>query len=355
MTPHDIKFPAFLKSPLLAVLFLLLVASLRFNRNDWVISRSLGDAAFFIANVEKARGIESTTYPYKRPFNERILGTTLASFIPSSPLTAINLTNLAFLLAAIYFLFKVLRESGISENLSWLGIYLFIFSFPTFYYSTIGYIDPTVLACIFAGFWAALTGKPYFFLAAIFVGSFAKENIIILVPLALAIAFTTRQKKWVLYASLGLLLIISVNLITRNVLSETASIDWKPFWEPSSFRSLVNLQRPNFYISTVLSWGIPLFVCCYYFLTHTRQIFSSFKDDLPIFAGIATIAGATFYMITSAFPDGRNVWVSSCFPILLMLRWWQRYGAPFGLHFLSGTSFPKGESASVTKADSSIK
>jgi hypothetical protein len=324
---NDIRFPRLLKNPLAVLLLLVLVASLRFNRNSLILSRPLNDAMYYIANVEKLRGIDPTTFPYKGPFNERILGTTLAAALPFSPLTAINITNLLFLVAGCYFLFRLLKTAGIAENLSWLGVYLFIFSFPTFYYSTIGYIDPSVLACIFCGVWAIYANKPLPYLVAVVAGTMAKENIVILIPVALAYSWSRKQSQWAYLALAASLIVVGINTLMRSRLAEVN--DYVVFWEPELFRITHNLTRPNFYISSLLSWGAPLVLCGYYLVKYPKQILENLKEDLPVWAGIATIGAATFYMIIAAFPDGRNVWVSYCFPILMAMKWWQRFGSPF--------------------------
>ncbi len=320
-------FLRFFGNPAVALLCLLLVASLRFNRNDFIVSRPLDDAAFYIANVEKIRGIEPATYPYKGPFNERVLGTTIAAFLPFPPLTAINITNLLFLAAAAYFLFRLLRDTGIPEGLSWLGLYLFIFSFPTFYYSTIGYTDPTVLTCIFCSLWALYTGRHVLFLIAVVLGALSKENIVIMIPVAFMYAILTKDTKTAMIAGLALLLVLATGAIIRNI---TSGLSSSPiWWKPDLSRGRFNMSRPNFYISTIFSWGIPLLICVCYLLRYPVAIVRNFKTDLPLYTGIACILGTTVYMITAAFPDGRNVWVAYCFPVFLAMRWWHRFGNPF--------------------------
>lgn len=335
LTPGLISYMAgnsFLKlfaNPAVALLCLLLVTSVRFNRNNFLISRPLDDAAFYIANVEKIRGINPTTYPYKGPFNERVLGTTIAAFLPFSPLTAINITNLIFLVAGAWFLFRLLRDTGIPENLSWLGLYLFIFSFPTFYYSTIGYIDPTVLGCIFCGTWALFTGRFAWYILAVTAGALSKENIVLLIPAALVYAYSNKEIKWASTAALAIAIVLLINTLLRNYHKDIN--DYILFWEPGWSRVQHNLSRPNFYISTVLSWGLPFLICLFYVFKYPAALARSFREDFPVLTGIVCIAGATFYMIIAAFPDGRNVWVASCFPIFLAMRWWHRFGAPFSL------------------------
>ncbi len=317
----------FFGNPVTALLCLLLVASLRFDRNDLIISRPLNDAAFYIANVEKIRGVEPTTYPYKGPFNERILGTTIAAFLPFSPLTAINITNLLFLAAAAYFLFRLLRDTGIPESLSWLGLYLFIFSFPTFYYSTIGYIDPTVLTCIFCGAWSIFTGRFIWYFIAVAAGALAKENIVVLIPVALAYAYSSKEIKWGIAALIALTIVLLINSLLRNFHQDIN--DYIVFWEPGWFRIRDNFSRPNFYISTVLSWGLPLLICFLYVFRYPVDIVRNLRNDLPVLTGIVFITATTSYMIIAAFPDGRNIWVAYCFPVFLAMRWWHRFGNPF--------------------------
>lgn len=320
-------FLRFFGNPAVALLCLLLVASLRFNRNDFIVSRPLDDAAFYIANVEKIRGIEPTTYSYKGPFNERVLGTTIAAFLPFSPLTAINVTNLFFLAAAAYFLFRLLRDTGIPEGLSWIGLYMFIFSFPTFYYSTIGYIDPTVLTCIFCGTWAIFTGRFTGYFIAVAAGALAKENIAVLIPVALVYAFSNKEIKWGIGAVVAMAIILLINTFLRNLHKDVN--DYIVFWQPGWFRVWDNFSRPNFYISTVLSWGLPFGVCMMYVFRYPAAVVRNLRNDLPVLTGIVFITATTSYMIIAAFPDGRNVWVAYCFPVFLAMRWWHRFGNPF--------------------------
>jgi hypothetical protein len=317
------NIPLFFRSPLIAAICLILVASIRFNRNDLIIHRPLNDAAFYISNVEKMRGLENTTYEYKGPFNERILNTTLAAFLPFAPLTAINIINLLFLFLGLYYLYKLLSICGLSNNTIWLGVYIFIFSFPTFYYSTIGYIDPSVLGSIFCGAYALYANRYGLFIIAIIAGALSKENIVILIPVSLAFAYSRQNLRWLLIGLISLGLIIFINFLLRLQFAHINN--YLIFWEPKFYRIVHNLTRPNFAISTILSWGVPLFIGLYYFKKYFREIGKNWKEELPLWTAIASIIGTTVYMIIAAFPDGRNVWVAYCFPILLSLKWLDRF------------------------------
>lgn len=319
--------PLFFRSPFIAALCLILVASVRFNRNDLIIKRPLNDAAFYISNVEKIRGIEPTTYDYKGPFNERILVTTLAAFLPFSPLTSINLINLLFLSAGLFYLYKLLKVSGLSDDFVWLGVYIFIFSFPTFYYSTIGYIDPSVLAAIFCGTYALYSNRYGLFIAAIIAGAFSKENIVILIPVALAYAYSRNNRQWVMTGLASLIIILIINFTMKKYLFQDDPTIEAIYWKPNLSRFIWNIQRPHFLISTFLSSGIPILSGIYFFFRYNKQISINWKEELPLWAGLLSIAGITLYMISAAFPDGRNVWVAYCFPVLLSLKWWERLGS----------------------------
>lgn len=320
----NISIPLFFKNPYIAALCLIIIASIRFNRNDLVIHRPLNDAAFYISNVEKMRGIEQTTYDYKGPFNEWVLVTTLAAFLPFSPLTSINLINLLFLLIGLYFLYKLLKISNLSEQLVWLGVYIFIFSFPTFYYSTIGYIDPSVLAAIFCGTYALYANRYGLFIVAIIIGAFSKENIVILLPVALAYAYSRKNRSWVLNLLIAVIVFITINYFLKVYISRNFSSSSIIYWKPDIQRLFWNIKRPNFILSTLLSLGIPLFLMIYFFIKNSRQVISNWKDDLPLWVGLFFILFTKIYMLSAAFPDGRNIWVAYCFPILLTMKWYQR-------------------------------
>ena len=132
---------------------LIAVAALRFDQRDvGVISEltgtgvngNLGDAAAYIQYVEALRGdVESLP---SAPFRYRPLTPLLAAPLPLGAMTAINVVNVIALAFAALGIWLTLHRLGCSDRHSSLGAGLFIVSFPTFYYGTIGYVDPLAIA-----------------------------------------------------------------------------------------------------------------------------------------------------------------------------------------------------------------
>lgn len=318
---------SFLRNPTVLVICFLLIVAVRFNRNSLVVNRPLNDAQFYIANVQLLRS-EPLTYAFKGPFNERILVTTLAAVTPFEPLTAINVVNILCLLAAMYFLYLFLKILKLSESIIWLGMYLFVFSFPTFYYSTIGYTDPGVLFAIFLGAYSIYDNKYFLFLLAMLLGTLAKEGAILLVPIALSYGFSRSDKKWYAFGFAGLLLFLGLSAFVKSKIGNETNETF--YWVASWDRAIFNLRRFNFYFSSLMSLGIPMLICLFYLFLKPSSIMKSWKEDLPLITGVLVAFLPWLYMVPSAFPDGRAFWIASCFPIGLAMVWWQRFGAPFG-------------------------
>jgi len=303
----------------------LLVVSVRFNRNNLLVKRSLADVAFYIGNVEFFRG-EPAGVSLQAPFNERLLVTAVASLLPLEPMTAINVVNVAFLLTAVWFLYKLLNHFNLDSRFVWLGLYMFVLSFPTFYYSTIGYVDSGVLLMIFAGAYAVYKENHLLFLVAVILGTTAKEGVVVLIPVAVAYAFTRHNARWYFTAAAGLVLyLVTWGLIKKympNGHGDTPVL----YWHPNSWRIGDNLGRVQTYVSSILSFGTPGVLCCYFLLKSAGAIRGAWKDDLPLWAGMAGGYSLWLYTLFSAHTDGRFFWVTYCFPIVLSMLWLSRSG-----------------------------
>lgn len=316
------------QNPTTFFLVFLVIVSVRFNRNSWLVKRDLHDAAYYISNVEYFRG-DPISYALWAPFNERLLVSLVASPLPFSPMTSINIVNVVFLLIAIFFLYKTLLLYELNKNLVWLGLYLFAVSFPTFYYSTIGYIDSGVLVMIFIGNYAILRNNPGLFLLSILLGTLAKEGIVLLVPVALAYGFSTNSKKWYYYAVIALVLYLLVWGAVKHYMPNTHGTTPLLFWKPITWRIIDNITRPNFYLSSLFSFGIPWTLITYFLWKEKASILTDFKTDLPLLTGAFFGYLLWVYSIFSAHADGRFFWIAYCYPILLGMVWINRYGLPF--------------------------
>ena len=316
------------QNPVVLIICFLLVISVRFNRNDLLVKRSLGDAQFYIENVRFFRG-ESITYGLQAPFNERLLVTFIAAPLPFTPMTSINIVNVLFLALALFYLNKTLDLMVTDKRLKWGGLYMFVFSFPTFYYATIGYIDSGVLAMIFVATYAIYTNKYGLFLSAVVLGTLAKEGIVIVLPVALAYGFSSGNRRWLAFGFIGLILYLVVWGAVKKYIPYTEPGKPLLFWNPVFWRLNDNLTRYNTYVSSPLSFGIPGALCLYFIFKQKKNLIKYWKEDLPLWVGAAGGFLLWVYSIFSAHVDGRFFWIAYCFPILLSMVWWNRYGNPF--------------------------
>jgi hypothetical protein len=278
--------------------------------------------------VEFFRGAPPA-FTLQAPFNERLLVTIAAAPLPFDPMTSINIINVIFLLAALWFLYRLLLEFGLRDEKLWAGLYIFVLSFPTFYYATIGYVDSGVLLMIFAGTYAIYRDKYGWFLLAIMLGTIAKEGIVLLIPVAVAYAFTKSNYRWYYVAAGGILLYLLTWGLVKQYMPNGHGRTPVLFWQPITWRIVDNFTRSHAYLSSVLSFGIPGFLCCYYLIRFKNAIKTAWKEELPLWVG--TVGGYLlwFYTLFSAHTDGRFFWVSYCFPIVLCMIWWRRFGRPF--------------------------
>lgn len=303
----------------------LLVVAVRFNRNGLLVKRSLADVAFYIGNVEFFRG-EPVSVSLQAPFNERLLVTAVASLLPFDPMTSINVINIIFLLTAIWFLYKLLNHFNLDSRFVWLGLYIFVLSFPTFYYSTIGYVDSGVLLMIFVGTYAVYKENYLLFLLAVILGTTAKEGVVVLVPVAAAYAFTRKNNRWFFTAAAGLLLYLVTWGLVKKYVPNGHGHTPVLYWHPNSWRIGDNLSRLQTYVSSILSFGIPGILCGYYLIRFTGAVKNAWKDDLPLWAGVAGGYSLWLYTLFAAHTDGRFFWVTYCFPIVLSMLWLSRSG-----------------------------
>lgn len=319
---------AFWQKPAVLIIVFLLIVAVRFNRNGFLVKRELHDAAFYISNVDFFRG-DKISYALWAPFNERLLVTIAAAPLPFDSMTSINVVNVIFLLIAIYFLYKTLIFYELDKKLVWAGLYIFVISFPTFYYSTIGYIDSGVLVMIFMGNYAILRNNPVLFLLSIVLGTLAKEGIVLLVPVAWAYAYSTNNKKWYGYGILALVLYLIIWGAVKKYMPNTHGTTPLLFWKPINWRIVDNLTRLNFYLSSLFSFGIPWTLVTYLLIKEKEDLKKYIKTDLPLLTGTFFGFLLWVYSIFSAHADGRFFWIAYCYPIVLGLIWVKRFNIDF--------------------------
>lgn len=309
---------------LLLMLLLLCVTLPRFNRHDFAIGsitsngiKELGDASQYISIVQYFRGdlgIEALAVP----FTYRPLVPLVASILPFDPMTSINLVNLASMLICIVFMYKIFDYFGFSEAWKFLGGVLFVVSFPVFYYSTIGYIDASLICAITVGLYFVIEDKYGCLLITLCIGVFVKETIVILI--LVWVVYNVISKRFDLSEISRTILLIAAVYISYRIAKNVIPLSQEYVWEPSVQSLFFNIGRARTWLSFILSFGIPGFISVFLYWFR-KDIFSSYRREvvLTMLIGLLLSLLLFVYSLLSAYADGRFVWVSYPFSVPLSL------------------------------------
>lgn len=306
----------------LLALALLVVAAPRFDQRDvgplaavtgTEQGANLGDAEHYVRYVEALRGDAGGLPP--APFRYRPLTPVLAAPLPVGALTAINIVNVLALAVAAIGLWMMLRLLELSERQSDLGCLLFIVSFPTAYYGTIGYVDPLAVAIIMLGVWALLADRRLLVLVLLILGALARESTVVLAALGVIWLATQSRGPRVLLWSLGWIGAFVATIVTVRVMLNGAGTN---LWRPSIDRAIDNLSRPRTWSSAALTLGVPAVLIA----ARLPELRRLRRDRLVFFgAGAVLCLGVFGYALLAAYADGRFIWPIYAFtvPITLLL------------------------------------
>jgi len=309
---------------------LLVVVAPRFDRNDlgplesWTgggDGPGLADATNYVRYVEVLRGDADELPP--APFRYRPLTPVLAAPLPFEPLTSINVVNVAALALATVGISWTLATLGVGERRRTIGALLFIVSFPTFYYGTIGYVDPLAVALVILATGAILADRPGLLLALLPVAALARESTVIVIAVAVLWLFVRdRDRRWAW--TLGWVgSFVGVVAAVRIGLSGPGTNVWEPSWS----LALDNLSRPRTWLSAALTLGAPAVVI----VVRWRSIVGV-RRDVALLLGLGMLAslGVFAYSVSAAYSDGRFLWPIVAFTIPAAMLLLDAPGRPDG-------------------------
>jgi hypothetical protein len=258
---------------------------------------------------------EASAGSMRPPFCYRILAPLFASVVPTQPETALNIINLMSLLVSLWLLDQVGAALKMSARSRLAMNVTFIVSFPTFYYGTIGFIDPIALALSCAILLGVLRGFPPIVLLVIAICAvLAKETNAAFTLLPIFRAVQERKiagKSLLVYGSI-FAAPVGVHLLVRELMPFPQQ---QSLWIPDILITLENLSRSRTYISLILTITIPVtFALLALFSGRIRESLEK-KDQLLLFAGCMLASGLYGYSVISAYSDGRIIW--SIYPYLL--------------------------------------
>jgi len=274
----------------------------------------MGDSPYYINYVEYFRGkLDIKEVPL--PFCYRPALPFIASYLPfKNPMTAINILNLICLFLTLLFLFRLLEILGFNFWYALLGCYLFTISFPTFYYSTVGGLDPGLMFLLTLGTYLIYRESWSYLALTLAVGSLVKESVVLLIPVCLSFLWV-KQKRWKLKILFLLLAYLLPSFLIHSIFRSEGSYLWFP-----KIEYILGNIRIRALLGLLLSFGLPGVLSLLFFYS-----FRKFKKLIPKEFYLPMIVGILFsfllalFSFLTAYLSGRFLWPMSIYSIPLSL------------------------------------
>ncbi|ANM29385.1 hypothetical protein ABI59_06985 [Acidobacteria bacterium Mor1] len=310
-------------SGVLLMIAMALVTGLRFNRVDHLIGGvtaggadarvAQADAAYYVDVVRFLRG-EAPGEPLAAPYTRRPLAPWLASHLPLEPLTALNVVNFLSLCGAALLLYaSLLRLTG-EPRIALLGGALFVFSFPTFYYGTIGYVDPVLLLFLSLFAYGLAAGSNGVMLSALIAGCLVRESMLIAL-LPFVVAQLRARGQGIAWSVAGIGACLLATYVAWGVIpfeqdrSHGLTTEW----------FVAGLSQLRSWLSLALTFGLPGLLLIWLVAGRARrERLASQPLALPLLAGLAASATLVLVAFGVAVVDGRPLWTAYPFAILLI-------------------------------------
>jgi len=192
---------------------------------------------------------------------------------------------------------------------------MFVLSFPTFYYGTIGNTDPVLLLFLILGTYFTITEKTAHLVITVIIGCLVKETIIIIIPVAFLYNYL-RGNPWKLSLIILLISYLGIMWMVRAIYIDKGQV----LWFPSFDTFILNIRRVRAWFSTVFTLGVPGFLFFILSIKHGwRKSLSNKPICYSLIIGFFMSLTLTFYTALSGYLDGRFVWTSYPFSIPLSL------------------------------------
>jgi hypothetical protein len=201
---------------------------------------------------------------------------------------------------------------------------MFIFSFPTFYYGTVGYVDPALIFFLIVCTYFIVVGNTLMFVLSATLGCFAKETVILVVPVFLINRHLRNRSAIISVAVTAVCALVfwARKVVVQEFYSQAGQLLWYPSWQTV----INNLSRARAWGSVILTFGLPGFLCLF-FLANQFLKKKTCQVDKAVFysllGGLGMSLALIVYSLFTAYLDGRFVWTSYAFSIplsLLLLR-----------------------------------
>jgi hypothetical protein len=229
-----------------------------------------------------------------------------------------NLINAILLVVSLYVFYKILQFFNVKTKKIWQRLWLFLLSFPMFYYSSIGYVDASLFLFIALSIYATTKNINWLFVLSILLGLCVKETIVICIPFYFFYQYSYNKNKTIIVTILTCLLVTILFLIIKNYAPVTNIISKNNFWIFNLKNAEINFTRFNTWGSFIFSFGIVGLL----FINNLLKF--NIKNMLAnklILACLASIVSAYFLYVLSYFStiaDGRIIWLTYFYMLLIV-------------------------------------
>lgn len=293
----------------------------RFARTDtilgmsfrWLTTETLGDAGEYAQSVLYYRGLGP---PGESPFSLRPLTPWLASFLPLEPFSALAVVGAAGILIGVTAMYALALYHSGDGKAAFLTTGLYATSFPVFYYTTVGTVDPLTfgLATLSVAL-IAVFDRPL--LAILVAGLAAANKEVGLVAVGFGVPFLLLDARRAIPARIALAAVmISAALLgwylSRRLAPPVEAFSWPLLWS-AAYDNLMRLKTTG---ALILSFGIQSAIIVYLWLRAFRFDWTYLSD--PYKWGFATAFALGVYGYFVGQTDGRFIWYGQIFttPVL---------------------------------------
>ena len=293
----------------------------RFNGNQVIVKQAPYDAKYFENYVEYFRG-NLLELPLRPATNWRFLVPLTASYLPFSALTSINLINALFLALGLFIFYHALQLLNIPNIKKWQSIWLFLVSFPMFYYASIAYVDTALFLFIAISIYATFKQQAWLFTLAILLGLCVKETIAISIPFYLFYHFKNNRKNAIFVTLVTFILYLYGLYFIRKYAPISLETTRNNFWTFNLESASINFYRFNSWFSVIFSFGL---VGLLFFKELINKTFRQIIENPLYLACLASIGSAIilyFLSYYSTIADGRIIWLSYFYMLMVVNSSW---------------------------------
>jgi hypothetical protein len=285
-----------------------------FVADDGKIYDHLSDARCYLELVKYFRDFKiEDKHLLTPPYCYRPLPSFLASFLPFNEMTSLNILNVLFLIGTLLILERIISKLNVSHKSKFLALTFFVVSFPTFFYGTIGYIDPAFLFFLSLGFYLLIQKKWILYILFIFIGTFAKEGIVILIPISIISIIQCKfERKTIVLVATSIIAFLTASIITRILFNNGQQYVWIPSYD----MVIYNITRFRTLFSILITFSIPGIISLFYVVNMFRK--SSHKQVSfywHLLTGVIFSTLFCFFGIITVSSDGRYIWPLYVFSI----------------------------------------